>query len=202
MNGNSTELKEFQDLEKKRKAIEDEIGVYTEILKSNRNVGMHGPLVDPEGFPRNDIDLVAVRTARNKIICLNTDYNELMTKLEEVSSRLLAKQSLSTAEAMDTETPFEPLPKAFLTVDQVTPGSPSDLAGIRVGDRIVRFGSLLSSNFTGLSAVVEVVKATAPKDSIPVSVVREEGGSSNLLRLVLTKPEGGQSLGFHIVPIK
>ncbi|VDO11228.1 unnamed protein product [Rodentolepis nana] len=162
---NSTVLKEFQELEKKRKAIEAEIGIYTEILKINRDVGMHGPLVDSEGFPRNDIDLVAVRTARNRIICLNTDYNELMTKLEEVSSRLLAKQSLSTSEAMDTETPFEPPPKAFLTVDQVTPGSPSDLAGIRVGDKIVRFGSLLSSNFSGLSAVMEVVKATAPKVS-------------------------------------
>jgi NACalpha-BTF3-like transcription factor len=27
------------------------------------------PLVDKSGFPRDDIDLVAVRTARSKIIC-------------------------------------------------------------------------------------------------------------------------------------
>lgn len=33
------------------------------------NVGMHEPLVDAEGFPRNDIDLYQVRTARHKIIC-------------------------------------------------------------------------------------------------------------------------------------
>ncbi|VUZ56424.1 unnamed protein product [Hymenolepis diminuta] len=201
MMGNSAVVQEFQELEKRRKAIEAEIDAYTEILKSNKNVGMHGPLIDPEGFPRNDIDLVAVRMARNKIICLNTDYKELMAKLEDVSSRLLAKQT-STAEPMDTGTPDELPPKAFLNVDQVTPGSPSDLAGIRVGDQIVRFGSLLSSNFTGLSAVVGVVRATAPKDSIPVTIIRKEGGTSNVLRLVLTKPESGQSLGFHIVPIK
>lgn len=60
-------------------------------------------------------------------IGLNTDHKELMTKLEDVSSRLLAKQT-STAEPMDTEIPNELPPKAFLNVDQVTPGSPSDLA--------------------------------------------------------------------------
>ncbi len=32
------------------------------------DVGMTGPLVDAEGFPRSDIDVYAVRTARNRII--------------------------------------------------------------------------------------------------------------------------------------
>ncbi|KAM7536946.1 hypothetical protein Aperf_G00000073740 [Anoplocephala perfoliata] len=201
MRDNSMEMQQFQELEKKRKDIEAEINAYTEILESNKNVGMHGPLVDAEGFPRNDIDLVAVRTARNRIICLNTDYKELMLQLEEVSSRLLAKR-VSNAEAMETETSNQPSPKAFLSVDQVTPGSPSDLAGIRVGDQIVKFGPLLASSFTGLPAVVEVVKATESKGSIPLTVIRKEEAGSTTLRLVLTKPEGGQSLGFHIVPIK
>ena len=30
---------------------------------------MDGPLLDQEGYPRSDIDLYAVRIARNKIIC-------------------------------------------------------------------------------------------------------------------------------------
>ena len=30
---------------------------------------MNGRLVDREGFPRADIDIYAVRTARNRIIC-------------------------------------------------------------------------------------------------------------------------------------
>lgn len=29
---------------------------------------MSGPLVDNAGYPRNDIDIYAVRTARNKVI--------------------------------------------------------------------------------------------------------------------------------------
>ena len=32
------------------------------------NIGMSEPLVDDEGYPRSDIDVYAVRTARNKII--------------------------------------------------------------------------------------------------------------------------------------
>lgn len=31
---------------------------------------MFEPLIDSSGFPRDDIDLVAVRTARAKIICI------------------------------------------------------------------------------------------------------------------------------------
>lgn len=34
-----------------------------------KGVGMHEPLVDAEGFPRSDIDLYQVRTARHNIIC-------------------------------------------------------------------------------------------------------------------------------------
>lgn len=39
---------------------------------------MNDALVDDEGFPRNDIDVYAVRGARNKIICkfnLHNLYN-------------------------------------------------------------------------------------------------------------------------------
>ena len=38
-----------------------------------RAVGMEGSLLDPEGYPRSDVDLYAVRTARNKVICESPD---------------------------------------------------------------------------------------------------------------------------------
>ena len=44
---------------------------------------MSGPLVDDEGFPRGDIDLYAVRQARNKYACAQTDHMEVMKKIEE-----------------------------------------------------------------------------------------------------------------------
>ena len=39
------------------------------IFLQQQNVGMHGPLVDQDQFPRNDIDVYSVRHARHKIIC-------------------------------------------------------------------------------------------------------------------------------------
>lgn len=45
--------------------------------------GVAGPLVDDEGFPRGDIDLYAVRQARNKYACAQTDHQEVMRKIEE-----------------------------------------------------------------------------------------------------------------------
>ena len=34
-----------------------------------KGVGMHGKLIDDENYPRSDIDVYAVRVARNRIIC-------------------------------------------------------------------------------------------------------------------------------------
>lgn len=39
-------------------------------------------LVDLEGFPRNDLDLVAIRTARNKYVCTQNDHKSMMKKIE------------------------------------------------------------------------------------------------------------------------
>ena len=47
--------------------------------------GVSGPLVDDEGFPRGDIDLYAVRQARNKYVCAQTDHIEVMKKIEQAT---------------------------------------------------------------------------------------------------------------------
>lgn len=39
---------------------------------------MDEPLVDSEGFPRNDIDINQVRLARNRIICKLSVYRKLL----------------------------------------------------------------------------------------------------------------------------
>ncbi|KAL5963475.1 26S proteasome non-ATPase regulatory subunit 9 [Taenia solium] len=201
MADNSADMLLFQELEKRRQAIVNEINTYSAVLEGNRNVGMHGPLLDSEGFPRSDIDVVAVRTARNRIICLNTDHNEVMKQLEAVSARLLSKTRVG-AEAMDTdptatrpstEPPSRSVP--FLLVDQVTPGSPADLAGLCVDDRVTRFGSILASNFIGLQAVAEMVKSIEPKGAIPVSLLRKCGETTSSHHVILYKPEGTKSLG-------
>ena len=74
-------------LMEKKEAIERDIKEFSEVLQTvsqvlsmsgskvtfcymqQAGVGMTGPLVDEEGFPRSDIDVYAVRTARNRVIC-------------------------------------------------------------------------------------------------------------------------------------
>lgn len=51
--------------------------------------GVSGPLVDDEGFPRGDIDLYAVRQARNKYVCAQTDHIEVMKKIEQATLQQL-----------------------------------------------------------------------------------------------------------------
>jgi len=74
--------KELLQLNTQRDNTEKEIKQWQSILQS-QNVGMDDSLVDEQGFPRNDIDVYQVRTARNKIICLSNDARGLMRQIEE-----------------------------------------------------------------------------------------------------------------------
>eukprot|EP00662_Eupelagonemidae_sp_cell21_P025052 gene25052-56948_t len=44
--------------------------------------GMDQPLVDAEGYPRDDCDLMAVRTHRNRAVCLRNDLKQVMLDAE------------------------------------------------------------------------------------------------------------------------
>lgn len=62
--------------------IEKKINDLGQVLIANNHVGMNEPLVDGDGFPRNDIDVYQVRTARSQIICLQNDLKTLMKEIE------------------------------------------------------------------------------------------------------------------------
>ena len=75
-------MEKMNELTKRKKEIEEEIGVHLSILDSQGGVGMSEPLVDGEGFPRNDVDLVVVRQSRQRVICLRNDHKALMKEIE------------------------------------------------------------------------------------------------------------------------
>ena len=54
----------------------------TEFLETPPMPGVKGPLVDSEGFPRGDIDLIEVRKMRHRLACLQTDHCNLMKQIE------------------------------------------------------------------------------------------------------------------------
>lgn len=105
--------------------IEAEMETHVSILKAN-NVTMQSPLVDAEGFPRDDIDIYVVRGARVRIIELRNDLKAVMDSigkaLEGIYDPSLAAQKSGVSEsALETTTELKP----FAKVDGVAPGSPA-----------------------------------------------------------------------------
>lgn len=118
----------------RKDALEVELEAQGSILKAN-NTDMRQPLVDREGFPRDDLDVWAVRKARVRIIELRNDLAALMDEiaktLETVYRRSPPPQaegegaglSGATTTASGETTISELLP--FARVNGVAPGSPA-----------------------------------------------------------------------------
>jgi 26S proteasome regulatory subunit N4 len=64
----------------RKEALETELNAQFSILSANQST-MNTPLVDPEGFPRADIDVWAVRHARVRIIEIRNDLKSLVDEI-------------------------------------------------------------------------------------------------------------------------
>ncbi len=64
----SVHREQLLELDKKRLKLEQEIISVNEYLNSEGMPGVEGSLIDREGFPIQGVDIMAVRTARNKLI--------------------------------------------------------------------------------------------------------------------------------------
>ena len=126
---NSPSAAHARDLIARKDAIEQQMEAQFSILQSN-GVNMDTPLVDPEGFPRADIDIWAVRHARVKIIELRNDLSAVMKEisagLEKVYDPALAAPSSNTdAEAQTGAAKSEGPLRPFAKVGGVHPSSPA-----------------------------------------------------------------------------
>ncbi|KAI9456162.1 hypothetical protein F5148DRAFT_1224724 [Russula earlei] len=192
----------------RKETIEAELEAQGSILREN-NTDMRQPLVDREGFPRDDLDVWAVRHARVRIIELR---NDLAALTDEIAATLATVYPRSPSPAVEGEgstgrasaaspggggTPAELLP--FARVNGVAPGSPAADAGMQREDLLVKFGGLRhpQTNLQGLAAVV------AENENKVISVLVRRSGVDGLtaLRLIPRHGWGGRgSLGCHLVP--
>ena len=194
-----------KELIKKKDEIENDIKTWYEVLKSQGNIGMDQPLVDREGYPRNDVDIVQVRKARHYIVCLQNDHKAIMQRIENGLAEYHAQMAAMETSEQETSTSmnnFSPLPavelEPFAAVDLISRTSPAETAGLKLGDVLIKFGSITKSNFTGLNAIGEVVRHSVGK-SINITVKRNE----QKIHLVLVPQEwGGRGLlGCNIVAL-
>ncbi|XP_077985794.1 26S proteasome non-ATPase regulatory subunit 9-like [Glandiceps talaboti] len=187
-----------KQLIERKDAMEKEIKEFYEVLDSQKGVGMNGPLVDNDGYPRNDIDIYTVRTARNQIICLQNDHKDIMKDIEQ-GLHLLHSQE-KTSNHKPSEQPMETdsaLPRPFAKIETVTPGSPAASGGLLVGDTVVKFGSVTTDNFQTLLNIAEVVKHGQGR---PLSVLVIRNGELVHLGITPQTWSGRGLLGCNIVP--
>ena len=103
---------------------------------------------------------------RARIIHLRNDYKSVMNKLEAAVQEQFAAMAANPQAAVQQSTTLTSRPATdsasesdipFATVDDVAPRGPAESAGLSVGDKIVRFGSVNWLNHDRLRKVGEVV---------------------------------------------
>ncbi|KAF0990148.1 hypothetical protein HZS_5461 [Henneguya salminicola] len=170
---------EIEKLDYKRKEIEKEIKTNLEILRDN-NTDMHENLVDVEGFPRTDINILAVRAARNKIICnysnaiksgLRNDHQKIG---DSICSLLPLYYGYQKNEDFSTLNPF-------LLVNSIEENSHAFKSGFISGDKIFKLGDLTARNYQTIQNVGSYL-SFYPNKTIDVYVLR---GQFTRIRLVL-----------------
>jgi len=197
------------ELIKEKDKVEAEMRALGEVLDSHQ-VTMQTPLIDPEGFPRSDIDVPQIRTVRARITQLRSDWKVMMACIESglhaqfanldpsPSSSSLAPSS-ATASIASSAPQDELVGTAFAKVNSVSPNSPAAVAGLRAGDMMKIFGSVNASNHRNLSKLAEAVASNEGKQ---ITVVVERDGMVQALQLVPRQGWGGRGmLGCHLVPL-
>ncbi|KAG6909133.1 hypothetical protein DXG01_001885 [Tephrocybe rancida] len=134
--------------------IEEQIEAQISILKANDST-LQTPLVDADGFPRADIDVYAVRTARVRIIELRNDLTAVTNDIAKALETIY-----NPANAPKDPEPSSAEPQPFAKVNAVAPGSPAAQAGLQRDDLILKFGPLdHQSCASSLQPLAEVVSA-------------------------------------------
>ncbi|TMS03528.1 26S proteasome non-ATPase regulatory subunit 9 [Larimichthys crocea] len=195
-------MEDVKNLIKKKDEIEEQIKAYYDVLE-DQGVGVEGALVDEEGYPRSDVNLYQIRTARHNVSCLQNDHKDIMVEIEEALHKLHAREKAKRQqdetgaqdEAMEQQVT---LPPPFARVDAVTQGSPACGAGLRVGDEVIEFGSVNTANFQNLQNIASVVQHSEGK-SLRVAVIRD--GQKAQMSLTPQRWSGRGLLGCNIVPI-
>jgi len=174
-------------------------------------VGMTGSLVDGEGFPRADIDLYAIRRARQRVNCLQNDLRSIVIEIEDqlhllhsqggsgnssTNGQANGDHSVSVdEEPMQVGNADQPAPHRtsntpFLKIDEIANESPAAAAGLVNGDLVIQFGSLCHTNFSQVQQVAEMVQNSVGRP-IRLTVLRD----LHAVRLSLTpKRWSGQGL--------
>ena len=205
-------------LESKKRCIED---MMEEIMGRLRTCGCMNdePLVDEEGYPRGDIDIISVVQDRKQLNELRNDHKAIMKEIEEGLHRLHAldrrhgdfEDNVSVQRSVHVDVEASTLTvdavtaapdphRSFALVDEVSESSPGSDAGLRPGDEVVACKYVTFETPNALQVFSRLVNDAA-KESEELNVRVKRG---EIIMTVALKPSegwGGRGvLGVHLVP--
>ncbi|KDE06433.1 hypothetical protein MVLG_03220 [Microbotryum lychnidis-dioicae p1A1 Lamole] len=187
-------------LSSQRDELSLRMSTFSSVLVANE-CDMTTPLVDRQGFPRADIDVAGVRTARANIIMLRNDLSHLQSQIEQLVLRELPRlhnSQSASAGAIDIVPATPSRSQAFARIDRVFPGGPAQAAGIKTDDLLLRIGDIDATNHNSLQDVATLVSAS---EDVALDVRIRRANRDISLSLVPHKGWGGRGLlGCRIVP--
>ena len=186
-----------------RKHIETKLQHQRDILEAN-NVTMSTNVLDAQGFPRSDLDIPTIRTARNQIRSLLHDRELVNANLEALLPSALSQgvsMSANTSPISNSET--QTPQNQQLAIRSVQRNSPAARSGLEAGDLLVSWDELRPINATHMPQLPLRVKEGVP---IALEVKRMHLDGRNIhvqLTLIPSSHWDGRSLlGCHIVPVE
>ncbi|VEU23537.1 DEKNAAC104714 [Brettanomyces naardenensis] len=184
-----------------KKEIESSlVGLFDKLTKE-LGTDMDAKVVTADGFPRNDLDIVQVRLVRVQIIRLRNDLKEILGLLETKVAERFQEINSGHATGSDKTVDLTQL-IPFATVEELAVSGPADEAGLRVGDRILRFGNVDVTNHRSLLNLAPVVRNNVG-GKVEIVVQREESEDRLVLELSPSNSWGGRGLlGCKLVEIK
>mmetsp|Transcript_24381 Transcript_24381/g.33588 ORF Transcript_24381/g.33588 Transcript_24381/m.33588 type:complete len:227 (+) Transcript_24381:82-762(+) len=206
-----------------RDLLESELHVIVNRLTLPGGAGLEGNLVDAEGYPRADIDVVQARQDRHRVAVLKNDLRALMTRIEQGLHALHSQAPRRTPQAPTqsgegtsssvaagmvsadrkiSETPYSSNDSqscfAFALVDEVSTGSPAEEAGVTVGDQVIDFGGVRHSKGGELARASAELSA---KEGEPIPVTLQRQGENIHLFITPKRWTGRGLLGCHMRPL-
>ncbi|TIB67036.1 hypothetical protein E3Q24_04268 [Wallemia mellicola] len=140
----------MSDLINKREDINNELNIIFSYFKDN-NIKKSTPLLDKEGFPRNDLDIVTITQYRQRLTVLQNDLERINQDIYKFLEQQPKTAASSDRKPIKHSTPWS-------IVKSIKPSSIADNAGLLKDDLIIQFGPfshLTLDNFEKLPGFIQ-----------------------------------------------
>jgi 26S proteasome non-ATPase regulatory subunit 9 len=187
--------------------------LFDSCLIATARFGLTGSFIDDEGFPYDETELIIeTKLQRQRHAMLQNDHRDTLARIQRAMPAAFgvvatdapaAATNGASSSAAATASSLVP----FARVDAVTSNSPADHAGLKVGDRVLRFGRVNSTRATGQEALVAVRDIVAASENARISVVVERDAADgappgmHVVGLVPRRWSGQGLLGCLLVPL-